>query len=87
MTYALPSSSQSQETLLSGGEEFKLAYSSDGGNYWTTLPLVGFESGCKGIAAGNTKWLAVGEGTTNTIIFSYTGTIWYNLGKTVFSRI
>jgi hypothetical protein len=85
MTYALPSSSQSQETLLSGGEEFKLAYSSDGGNYWTTLPLVGFESGCKGIAAGNTKWLAVGEGTTNTIIFSYTGTIWYNLGKTVFS--
>lgn len=88
VTYAPPSSSQSQETLIAGGTtatSFRLAYSSDGGNKWTNLPLVGFEVGCYGIAFGGSKWIAVGNGTTNTMIVSYTGTVWYNLRKVVFS--
>ena len=88
VTYAAPSDSQSQETLVAGGTaatSFRLAYSSNGGNNWTTLPLVGFENGCYGIAFGGSKWIAVGNGTTNTMIVSYTGTAWYSLRKTVFS--
>lgn len=88
VTYAAPSDSQSQETLVAGGTaatSFRLAYSSNGGNKWTTLPLVGFENGCYGIAFGGSKWIAVGNGTTNTMIVSYTGTVWYSLKKVVFS--
>ena len=88
VTYAAPSDSQSQQTLIAGGTaatSFRLAYSSDGGNKWTTLPLVGFENGCYGIAFGGSKWIAVGNGTTNTMIVSYTGTVWYSLKMVMFS--
>jgi len=87
ITYAPPSNTQSQKTLVAGGGGgvFKLAYSSDAGITWANLPYVGFETATYGIAFGSSKWIAVGDGITNTMIFSYTGTIWYNLGKTVFS--
>lgn len=88
MTYAPPSTLQSQETLIAGGSGggiFRLAYSSDAGATWTSLPYEGFETATYGLAFGSSKWVAVGDGTTNTMIFSYTGTIWYNLGKAVFS--
>lgn len=88
MTYAPPSTLQSQQTLIGGGLTagiFKLAYSSDAGTTWTTLPYEGFETATYGVAFGSSKWVAVGDGTTNTMIFSYTGTVWYNLGKAVFS--
>lgn len=85
MTYALPSSIQSQQTLVAGGSALNLAYSSDGGSKWITLPYVGFETATYGIAYGLSKWVAVGDGLVNTMIMSYTGTVWYDLGKTVFS--
>ena len=88
MTYTPPSTLQSQQTLIAGGSAsdiFKLAYSSDAGASWTALPYVGFQTATYGIGFSGSKWLAVGDGTTNTMIFSYTGTTWYNLGKTVFS--
>jgi hypothetical protein len=85
MTYALPDSTQSQQTLVAGAASLTLAYSSDGGSNWVTLPYVGFETAAYGIAFGGSKWIAVGEGTTNTMIVSYTGTVWYNLGMDVFS--
>ena len=88
VTYAPPSTLQSQQTLIaggSGGGAFKLAYSSDAGTTWTSLPYAGFETATYGLAFGSSKWIAVGDGTTNTMIVSYTGTVWYNLGKTVFS--
>ena len=88
MTYAPPSTLQSQQTLIAGGAGggvFKLAYSSDAGNTWTSLPYTGFETTTHGLAFGSTKWVAVGEGTTNTMLFSYTGTVWYSLGMALFS--
>ena len=88
MTYATPSTLQSQQTLVAGGQTatiFELTYSSDGGTKWITMPYVGFETATYGISFGDSKWIAVGDGLTNTIIFSYTGTVWYDLGKTVFS--
>jgi hypothetical protein len=88
VTYAPPSTLQSQQTLIAGGQAasvFQLAYSSDAGTTLTSLPYVGFETATYGLAFGSSKWVAVGDGTTNTMIFSYTGTVWYNLGKAVFS--
>jgi hypothetical protein len=88
VTYAPPSTLQSQETLIAGGQAasvFQLAYSSDAGATFTSLPYVGFETATYGLAYGSTKWVAVGDGTTNTMIMSYTGTLWYNLRKVVFS--
>ena len=89
-TYSPPSTLQSQQTLIAGGQSagiFKMVYSSDAGTTLTTLPYVGFETATYGIAFGNSKWVAVGDGNTNTLIISYTGTTWYNLGKTVFSTV
>jgi len=88
-TYSAPSPLQSQQTLLAGGAggsgvAYKMGYSSDGGNTWTTFPFVVFETQCSGIAWGQDKWVAVGQGT-NSIAISYTGTVWYFLGTTVFS--
>ena len=85
-TYSAPGVAQ---TLLAGGSGgsgmlYKLAYSSDGGNSWTVLPFVAFETACIGIAWGADKWVAVGQGS-NTIAFSYTGTVWYFLGTATFS--
>ena len=88
MTYAPPSTLQSQQTLIAGGQAasvFQLAYSSDAGGTFTSLPYVGFETATYGLAFGSSKWVAVGDGTTNTMIMSYTGTLWYNLKKVVFS--
>ena len=88
ITYAPPSTLQSQQTLIAGGSGagvFKLAYSSDAGSTWTSLPYAGFETATYGLAFGSSKWVAVGEGTTNTMLFSYTGTVWYSLGMALFS--
>jgi hypothetical protein len=88
ITYAPPSTLQSQQTLIAGGSGagiFRLAYSIDAGATWTSLPYAGFETATYGVAFGESKWVAVGEGTTNTMIFSYTGTVWYSLGMAMFS--
>ena len=88
ITYAPPSPLQSQQTLIAGGSGagiFRLAYSADAGATWTSLPYAGFETATYGVAFGGSKWVAVGDGTTNTMIVSYTGTVWYGLGKAVFS--
>jgi len=80
-TYASPSILQEQQILIAGGistAPYKLAYSSDGGSTWTTLPFIGFENATNGIAWGYDKWIAVGNGITNTMLYSYTGTVWYN---------
>ena len=85
MTYA--TLSQPQQTLIAGGVPPtvpQFAYSSDGGSNWATLPFVGFETATYGIAFGDTKWVAVGDGLTNTMLFSYTGTTWYDIGKSIF---
>ena len=82
MTYV---SSAVTQALVAGGSALTLGYSSDGGSRWVTLPYVGFETATYGVAFGAGKWVAVGEGTTNTIVLSYTGTAWYNLGMSVFS--
>ena len=82
MTYV---SSSVTQALVAGCSALTLGYSSDGGSRWVTLPYVGFETAAYGVAFGAGKWVAVGEGTTNTMILSYTGTAWYNLGMSVFS--
>ena len=74
-----------QTIVLAGGSEYFLLYSSDAGSTWTTLPFVPFETSCQGIAWGLDKWVAVGNGTSATISYSYTGTVWYSAGKAVFT--
>jgi len=85
-TYSAPGATGSQQTLIAGGAvtPYKLAYSSDGGASWTTLPFVVFETQCNGIVWMQDKWIAVGSGT-NTMAISYSGTVWYNLGTSIFS--
>ena len=74
-----------RQVVIVGGSGYSLLYSSDAGSTWVTLPFIPFETSCNGIASGDDKWVAVGNGTANTIAFSYTGTVWYPIGKTIFS--
>lgn len=86
-TYTPPSTTVSRNIVLAGGTSpaVTIAYSSDGGRIWAPLRFTGLTSSCMGIARGSNKWIAAGEGTATTLMFSYTGTVWYSLGKSIFS--
>jgi len=69
-----------------GGWETSFASSGDGSNWSRTRsgqPY--FESGGYDVAYGNGEWIAVGNGTTNTMIRSSDGKNWTGLGKPAFT--
>ena len=86
-TYLPPSTTVSNNIVLAGGisQTTTMTYSSDGGNSWAPLKFTALTSSCLGIAWGSNKWLAVGEGPSTTLAYSYSGTVWYSLSRNIFT--
>jgi hypothetical protein len=86
-TYLPPSTVVSRNIVIAGGTSpaATLSYSSDGGRTWTPLRFTNLTSSCMGLARGSDKWIAAGEGVSTTLMVSYTGTLWYPLGKSIFT--
>jgi translation initiation factor 1 (eIF-1/SUI1) len=62
-----------------------LCYSYDGFT-WVGLGTSIIVS-CYGIATSGTTWVAIGYGTTHTMVYSYTGTTWTGLGTSIISSL
>ena len=62
-----------------------LAYSTTGGTTWTGLGSSIFLQ-TNGIAYGNSRWVATGQGFSNTLAYSSNGSTWSGLGTTIFSN-
>lgn len=86
-TYSPASTIISKNILIAGGtsQTTTLAYSYNGGNSWTPLKFTALTSSCLGLAYGSDKWIAVGEGLLASIVYSYNGSIWYPVGKNIFT--
>jgi hypothetical protein len=55
-------------------------YSHDGGTAWTEVNTNIFNITARVVVSNGQIWLAGGQGTLNTLAYSYTGTDWYGLG-------
>jgi hypothetical protein len=86
-TYSPPSTTISKNILIAGGtsQTTALAYSYNSGVSWTPLKFTSLTSSCLGLARGPDKWIAVGEGSLTSIVYSYNGSIWYPVGKNIFT--
>jgi hypothetical protein len=63
-----------------------IAYSTDNGASWTGSGTTVFSVAGYGIAKNNSKWVAVGSGTTNTIATSNDGNTWTGSGTSIFTQ-
>ena len=84
-TYLPPSTVTLAQTIIAGGvSEYEFAYSSDAGQTWAGTDRFTMTT-CIGLAWGGDKWLAAGQGSLNTLAYSYNGVRWFGLGKGVFT--
>lgn len=85
-TFLPPSTvTQSQVMVAGGASTYEFAYSGDGGTTWTSTDRFTINTQVQGLAWGGDKWLACGQGTTNTLAYSYTGVVWFGLGNAIFT--
>jgi hypothetical protein len=73
--------------ILAGGINGPINYSYNHGETWTTVDANIFAFSLYGFVWGGTKWLAFGNGPTDTIAYSYDGVTWYGLGKSIFDSV
>ena len=71
--------------IVVGGLGSSILYSSDSGNTWMNPQTTVFSQSVSGLAWSGEKWVATGNGTANTLAYSYTGLIWYGALKTIFT--
>lgn len=80
-----PNADVASTRILSLGSGM-ISYSSDNGASWTNSSSNVFSIAGYGLAKNTNRWIAVGEGTVNTIASSITnGTTWTGLGTSIFS--
>lgn len=65
---------------IGNGTGSLFSYSHDGGTTWTRVNTNLFDTTAKVVASNGKLWLAGGQGTQNTLAYSYTGIDWYGLG-------
>ena len=56
------------------------SYSYNGGNNWIPVNTGIFDTSASVVVSNGQMWLAGGQGTLNTLAYSYTGIDWYGLG-------
>ena len=73
----------SQVAVAVGGGA--ITYTYNAGVTWATVNTTLFSVEGRGIVWGNNKWVAVGQGATNTLGYSYNGLIWYGGAAAIFT--
>jgi hypothetical protein len=71
--------------IVSVGASY-IAYSNNNGATWTGTGTTIFSDTGYGIAKNNSKWIAVGSGTTNTFATSNDGVTWTGMGTSIFTQ-
>uniref|UniRef100_A0A6C0JY89 Peptidase S74 domain-containing protein n=1 Tax=viral metagenome TaxID=1070528 RepID=A0A6C0JY89_9ZZZZ len=86
-TYAPASTTIARNIVLAGGigTTTTISYSSDGGLSWVPLKFTPLTSSCIGLARGSDRWIGAGEGSATSLAYSYNGSLWYSLGKNIFT--
>lgn len=77
----IPISNKKIQVMALKSKTNTLIYSSDDGNTWTGLGNTIFDIEGKKVHNANGIWIAVGEGTTNTLAISVDGINWTGKGK------
>jgi len=74
-----------QTIVIAGKNDNTLLYSNDEGDTWTGLGKTIFDVACNKTHYANGMWMAMGEGSVNTVATSTDGINWVGRGK-VFSK-
>ena len=82
-----PSADVDNTRLLAVGNGGNIAYSTNSGDTWTTSGAGIFSVAGHGLSKNNSRWIVVGQGTTNTIAYSANnGADWIGLGTSIFNQ-